>query len=86
LIRNVSLELEHLRRRKMATRHHKVEAQEVQKRAAEIRRHWSPLEKLRRTGLPPDVPARLRQFIMSGSTADWTPALCHVLAGGTPTR
>jgi hypothetical protein len=60
----------------MATLRSKLEAQEVQKRAAEIRRHWSPLEKLRRTGLPPDVPARLRQFILGDTGREWSPAAC----------
>jgi hypothetical protein len=61
----------------MATLHHKTEAQEVRKRAAEIRRGWSPLEKIRRTGLPPDVPARLKQFILGGSQPNWSPAVCR---------
>jgi hypothetical protein len=60
----------------MATLQHNIEAQEVRKRAAEIRRHWSPLEKLRRTGLPPDIPARLKQFILGGSP-EWSPAVCR---------
>jgi hypothetical protein len=59
----------------MASLRNKLEAQEVQKRAAAIRRHWSPLEKLRRTGLPPDVPARLRQFILGEPKRAWSPAI-----------
>lgn len=61
----------------MATLRHKHEVQEVQKRAAEIRRQWSPLEKLRRTGLPPDVPARLRQFILGEPQPEWSHAVCR---------
>jgi hypothetical protein len=60
----------------MATPRRKLETQEVRKRAADIRRHWSPLEKLRRTGLPPDVPARLRQYILGASGRDWSHAVC----------
>jgi hypothetical protein len=70
----------------MATLRHKLEAQEVQKRAAEIRRHWSPLEKLRRTGLPPDVPARLRQFILGVPQPQWSPAVCRSSTGRGSSR
>jgi hypothetical protein len=48
----------------MATKRRNIESQEVRKRAAEIRRHWSPLERAQRTGLPPDIPARLRAFLL----------------------
>jgi hypothetical protein len=40
----------------MATKHSNINSQEVRKRAAEIRSHWSPLERAQRTGLPPDRP------------------------------
>jgi hypothetical protein len=53
----------------MAT-HHKIDSQEVRKRAAEIRRHWSPSERVQRTGLPPDIPARLKEFIL-GPAREW---------------
>jgi hypothetical protein len=53
----------------MATRQRILDVQEVRKRAAEIRREWSPLEKLRRTGLPPDMPATLRQYFSSPQRA-----------------
>jgi hypothetical protein len=62
--------------RVMATRHKSVDSQEVQRRAAEIRRHWSPLEKIQRTGLPPDIPARLKQFILGPAQAQWSAAVC----------
>jgi len=39
-------------------------AVEIEKRAAEIRSHWSFDERVRRMGLPPDAPARLRDFIL----------------------
>jgi hypothetical protein len=39
-------------------------AKEVRRRAADIRDHWSSLERLRRTGLPPDTPPTLRDFIL----------------------
>jgi hypothetical protein len=48
----------------MATKHSNINSQEVRKRAAEIRSHWSPLERAQRTGLPPDIPARLRAFLL----------------------
>ncbi len=51
--------------------------QEVSKRAAEVRRKWTSVEKARRLGLPPDVPVRLKDFILSPRT-QWVPALCVV--------
>jgi hypothetical protein len=60
----------------MATRQKTVDSLDVQRRAAEIRRHWSPLEKIRRTGLPPDIPERLRQFILGQSPTKWSTATC----------
>ncbi len=50
---------------------------EVRRRAAEVRRKWSSLEKTRRTGLPPDVPAGLRQFILGESQPVWSTAVCR---------
>jgi hypothetical protein len=44
---------------------------EIQKRAAQIRSHWSPAERLRRVGLPPDAPARLRDFILGERRPTW---------------
>ena len=35
---------------------------EVERRAAEVRRQWSMAERIRRTGLPPDMPFRLRDL------------------------
>jgi hypothetical protein len=49
-----------------------VDLREIQKRAAHIRSHWSPAEKLRRTGLPPDVPTRLREFITGSRQHGWS--------------
>ena len=43
-------------------------SREVQKRAEEIRSHWSPIERVQRMGLPPDVPARMREFILGAPT------------------
>lgn len=48
-----------------------MSAQEVRKRAAEIRGHWTSLERLHRTGLPPDVPARLRNYILGRTVQAW---------------
>jgi hypothetical protein len=49
----------------------------VVNRAAEIRRNWSPIEKLRRQGLPPDMPQRLEEFLL-GSRAT---ILCFASGG-----
>lgn len=46
-----------------------LDVDEVRRRAAEIQENWSPLEKLRRTGLPPDMPPKLRQFLGSPQRA-----------------
>lgn len=48
----------------MKTKHKKLDSLEVRNRAARIRSHWSPLERVQRTGLPPDIPARLRDYIL----------------------
>jgi hypothetical protein len=48
-----------------------LKALEIEKRAAQIRSQWSPTERVRRTGLPPDVPARLQEFIMSPRQPEW---------------
>lgn len=55
----------------MATRHGMMSLHEVRKRAAEVRRNWSPVEKIRRTGLPPDTPARLRHFILGDAQPEF---------------
>jgi len=52
------------------------ETTEVRKRAAEVRRGWSTQEAVRRTGLPPDVPTRLRQFILGTPQSEWSVAVC----------
>lgn len=54
----------------------KNESLEVRRRAAEVRRNWSPLETVRRTGLPPDIPTRLRQFILGEARPEWSAAVC----------
>jgi hypothetical protein len=48
-----------------------LKALEIEKRAARIRSHWSADERLRRTGLPPDVPVRLRDFILGTRQPQW---------------
>lgn len=46
-------------------------ANEIQWRAEQIRTRWSPAERRRRTGLPPDVPRRLRAFILGRREPQW---------------
>ncbi len=65
----------------MATMHNKLDPQEVRRRAAEIRRQWSPAERDRRCGLPPDIPPRLRQLIFGSPQLAWSPAFW-----GAPTK
>ena len=56
----------------MTTKHIPIESREVRQRAAEIRRHWSPIERVERTGLPPDIPARLRDFILGARRPEFS--------------
>jgi len=49
----------------------KLDLDEVRKRAAQIRSHWSLSERHRRMGLPPDVPSRLREFILGEREPAW---------------
>ncbi len=46
----------------------------VRRRAAEVRRQWSLSERARRTGLPPDMPARLRAHLNDRTESNWPPA------------
>lgn len=55
----------------------KIDAPEIQRRAAEIRGHWSLSERIRRTGLPPDIPPRLREYIVGSRDVAW-PTSCPV--------
>ncbi len=48
-----------------------LKALEIEKRAARIRSQWSAAERVRRTGLPPDVPARLQEFILGRREPQW---------------
>ena len=48
--------------------------QEVRHRAAQIRQRWSPAERRRRTGLPPDAPVRLRQYVLGQPSFEWQTA------------
>lgn len=41
----------------------RIDADDVRQRAAAIRKHWTPAERRRRMGLPPDVPRKLRGYL-----------------------
>ena len=49
-----------------------TELDEIRKRAAKIRGHWTLSERQRRMGLPPDMPQRLRDFVFVPRMAAWT--------------
>lgn len=49
----------------------RLKAFEIDKRAARIRSEWSATERVSREGLPPDVPARLREFILGARQPQW---------------
>jgi len=51
-----------------------IELEEARKRAAEIRGHWSTSERRRRKGLPPDIPAKLRDLILAPRLSAWPSA------------
>jgi hypothetical protein len=65
---------------------HTKEWNEIRRRAAEIQRNWTPTEKARRTGLPPDVPSRLRQFILGEAEPQWSTVLCGRIPAGAVER
>jgi hypothetical protein len=48
-----------------------IELQEVRRRAAAIRGNWSTTERRRRKGLPPDIPAKLRDIILAPRIIGW---------------
>jgi hypothetical protein len=52
---------------------HTSEPNGFQRRAAEIRRQWSPAERAVRTGLPPDMPHRLREHLVGSLASSWQP-------------
>lgn len=52
----------------------KAHAHQVRQRAAEVRGNWSATERRRREGLPPDIPAKLRNYLMNWR-ADTSPEL-----------
>lgn len=43
----------------------------ISKRAAEIRRRWSTVERVHRMGLPPDMPQRLRVHLVVRPECNW---------------
>jgi hypothetical protein len=49
-----------------------IDLQEVRKRAAEIRGTWSPGERRRRMGLPPDTPTKLRDILVVPRSHAWS--------------
>jgi hypothetical protein len=59
------------RRTQMVSIPKHLKALEIEKRAARIRSQWSVAERVRRTGLPPDVPARLQEFILGRREPQW---------------
>jgi hypothetical protein len=48
-----------------------VEAVEVRRRAAKVRKRWTVTERRRRLGLPPDAPRVLREFLLGAPTQVW---------------
>jgi len=45
----------------------------IRQRAAAVRENWSPRERAQRTGLPPDMPVRLRAHLNDRPEDCWPP-------------
>jgi hypothetical protein len=43
----------------------------VRRRAADIRRHWTLRERMKRLGLPPDMPERLQSYLVGRPERNW---------------
>lgn len=41
----------------------RIDTDRIRRRAAEIRKHWTPAERRRRMGLPPDAPQKLQTYL-----------------------
>lgn len=50
----------------------RINVDEVRQRAASIRENWSLAERHRRTGLPPDLPEKLRTYLTGWPTSQST--------------
>jgi len=48
-----------------------MNVQEQRKRAAEVRGSWTISERHRRTGLPPDAPTKLRDYVLALKNRNW---------------
>ena len=49
----------------MSINSNRTDAREIRERAAKVRSRWSDIDRMRRTGLPPDIPGNLqRQLVL----------------------
>jgi hypothetical protein len=64
----------------MIESHFRADLREAQQRAARIRASWSATEQVTRTGLPPDLPLRLRRLIF-GRSGELQPAYLCIRRG-----
>ena len=58
----------------MTDHHEEARGKEIRQRAAAVRANWSPRERAHRTGLPPDMPVRLRAHLNECPEDKWPPA------------
>lgn len=49
-----------------------MDLRDVRKRAAEIRDSWTARERRRRMGLPPDMPSKVRDYLVNPRSSAWT--------------
>ncbi len=57
----------------MLDRNEKETRISIRQRAAKVRQNWTPGERVRRTGLPPDMPIRLRAHLGDVPESVWPP-------------
>jgi hypothetical protein len=55
----------------VSTQSFESQGKAIRRRAAEIRENWSKSEKAARTGLPPDMPNRLRRHLVGRLEDTW---------------
>lgn len=49
-----------------------IDLRDVRKRAREIRDSWTVGERRRRMGLPPDMPSKVRDYLVGPRSVSWT--------------
>jgi hypothetical protein len=53
-----------------------VDLNGMRKRVTEIQGNWSATERRLRRGLPPDIPSKLRDYILAPRAGKWSTKQC----------